>query len=175
MKFLANGDIIGKNRLLQTILYFSLVYLAVLWVTGLLLYVDKLGFTHNAVAGYYLGSDQEFTNPVSYRGMLEVTHFHFFAYGMALLLVNHLMAAVRLPGSWKLFLISVSSVSGIANIGAGWLIRYVSPYFTYLKIGSFVTFQVSFLVLLVLSFFAMGMYRNGKGEDAKKDGTEKSM
>ena len=164
MKFLVNGEIIGKSRLLQIILYFSLLYLAVLWVTSLLLYVDKLGFTHTAVVGYYLGSDEEYTNPVSYRGLLEVTHFHFFAYGMVLLLVNHLMAAVSLPGSLKLFLIVLSSVSGVANISAGWLVRYVSPHFSYLKIGSFIAFQLSFIVLLVLSFFAVSMYRNGKDE-----------
>lgn len=163
MKFLVNGEIIGKNRLLQIILYFSLVYLAVLWVTGLLLYVQKMGFTPDSLAGYYLGSDDEFRNPVSYLGLLEVTHFHFFAYGLALLLMNHLMVSVKLPGSLKLFLIILSSVSGISNVGAGWLIRYVSPSFTYLKIGSFVAFQLSFLVLLVLSFVAMSIYRNERG------------
>lgn len=164
MKFLINGDIIGKNRLLQIILCFSLIYLAVLWVTGLLLYVEKLGFTPNSLLGYYLGSEEEFRNPVSYLGLLEATHFHFFAYGMALLLVNHLMISLNLPGSLKRFLIILSSVSGITNMGSGWLIRYVSPSFTYLKIGSFVAFQLSFFVLLVLSFVAMGRYRYGRGE-----------
>jgi hypothetical protein len=168
MRFLVNGEFIGKSRLLQIILYSSLLYLAVLWVTGLLLYVDKLGFTYDAVAGYYLGSEEKFTNPVSYRGLLEVTHFHFFAYGMILLLLNHLATAANIPGSLKLFFILLSSASGVANISVGWLVRYVSPFFAYLKIGSFVTFQLSFLTLLVFSFFAVGMYRSGKGDGGQK-------
>lgn len=164
MNFLPNGNIVGKNKLLRLVVYLSLGYLAVLWVTGLLLYIEKIGFTHESVKTHYLGSEDEFKNPISYLGLLEVSHFHFFAFGFALLLLNHLMLFLPINGSVKLFLIVVSFLSGILNLGSGWLIRYVSPYFTYLKIGSFIVFYLSFFTLILLSFYAMTIYQTGKQE-----------
>jgi hypothetical protein len=161
MKFLLNGDF-NNNRLLQIILVFTLIYIAILWVTNLLLYIEKIGFTYASVVEYYLGAEEEFKNPVSYRGLLEVTHFHIFAFAMALLLMNHLTVFTGISQPIKLSLIIISFLSGLGDMGAGWLIRFVSPGFAYLKIGSFIVFQLVFLLLLVFSFFALKIYRNNK-------------
>jgi len=151
MRFLKEGSF-NNNGLLQLILFFTLIYLLILWVTNTLLYVEKIGFRYTAVVDYYLGSEGEFKNPVSYMGLLEITHFHLFVSGMALLLLNHLVTFTNLPRSLKLSLIILSFVSGLGDMGAGWLVRFVSPIFAYLKIGSFVVFQISLLFLLASSF-----------------------
>lgn len=161
MKFLVNGDF-NNNRLLKIILIFSLIYIAVLWVTNILLYVEKIGFTYASVIEYYLGAEEEFKNPVSYRGLLEVTHFHLFVFGMALLLMNHLTVFTGLSQSIKLSLIIISFLSGLGDMGAGWLIRFVSPSFAYLKIVSFIVFQISFFLLIFFSFFALRTYNKGQ-------------
>src|SRR3989304_1569183 len=161
MKFFVNGDF-SNSRLLQIILFFTLLYILILWIPNMLLYIEKVGFTYNSVVNYYLGSEEEFKNPVSYLGLLELTHFHPFVFAPALLLVNHLTAFINVPQSLKLSLILLSFLSGMGNIGAGWLVRFVSPIFAYLKIGSFIVFQISFLILLVLSFIAIGVYQKGK-------------
>lgn len=161
MKFLVNGGF-NNNRLLQIILVFTLIYITILWVTNMLLYVEKIGFTYASVVKYYLGAEEEFKNPVSFRGLLEVTHFHLFAFAMALLLMNHLTVFTGLSQSMKLFLIILSFLSGLGDIGAGWLIRYVSPSFAYIKIGSFIVFQVTFLLLVFFSFFALKIYNKGR-------------
>ena len=161
MKFFVNGDF-SNSRLLQIILFFTLLYILILWITNILLYIEKVGFTYNSVVNYYLGSEEEFKNPVSYLGLLELTHFHLFVFALALLLVNQLTAFINVPQSLKLSLILLSFLSGMGNIGAGWLVRFVSPIFAYLKIGSFIVFQISFLILLVLSFIAIGVYQKGK-------------
>lgn len=163
MKFLKDGDL-SSSRLLQIILAFTLMYMAVLWFTNILLYVEKIGFTYASVVDYYLGSEDEFKNPVSYRGLLEATHFHLFVFAMALLLVNHLTAFTNVPQTLKLTLILLSFISGLADIGGGWLIRFVSPGFAYLKIGSFILFQTSFLFLLAFSFFALKFYQKDQGK-----------
>lgn len=157
MKFLLNGGF-NNNRLLQIILVFTLIYITILWVTNMLLYVEKIGFTYTSVVDYYLGSEEEFKNPISYRGLLEVTHFHLFVFAMALLLMNHLTVFTNLPYFLKLSLIILSFLSGFGDMGAGWLIRFVSPSFAYLKIGSFIVFQITFLILIFFSFFAMRIY-----------------
>lgn len=161
MKFLVNGGF-NNNRLLQIILVFTLIYITILWVTNMLLYVEKIGFTYASVVKYYLGAEEEFKNPVSYRGLLEVTHFHLFAFAMVLLLMNHLTVFTGLSQSMKLSLIILSFLSSLGDIGAGWLIRYVSPSFAYIKIGSFIVFQVTFLLLVFFSFFALKIYNKGR-------------
>ncbi|MEK6692189.1 MAG: hypothetical protein AABY44_02035 [Nitrospirota bacterium] len=161
MKFLLNGDF-NNNRLLKIILVFTLIYVAILWVTNLLLYIENIGFTYTSVVKYYLGAEEEFKNPVSFRGLLEVTHFHLFAFAMVLLLMNHLTVFTGLSQLIKLSLIIISFLSGLGDIGAGWLIRFVSPSFAYIKIGSFIVFQVTFLLLIFFSFFALRIYNKGR-------------
>ena len=157
MKFLTKGDF-NNSRLLQIILVFTLVYVLLLWVTNLLLYSERIGFTYDVIVNYYLGSEEEFKNPVSYIGLLEATHWHLFVFAMALLLVNHLTVFSNLNQFLKLFLIIVSFLSGLGDMSAGWLIRFVSPSFAYLKLWSFIAFQISFLILLVFSFTVMRIY-----------------
>lgn len=163
MKFLLNGDF--NNKLLRIILGFALMYILVLWVTNVLLYIEKIGFTYNSVVGYYLGSEEEFKNPISYRGLLEVTHVHLFVFAFAFLLLNHLTVFSNIPRYLKLFLILTSFISGFWDMGVGWLIRFVSPSFAYLKIVSFIVFQSSLLFLLIFSFFAVKIYRSDKMKD----------
>ena len=157
MKFLTKGDF-NNSRLLQIILVFTLVYVLLLWVTNLLLYSERIGFTYDVIVNYYLGSEEEFKNPVSYIGLLEATHWHLFVFAMALLFVNHLTVFSNLNQFLKLFLIIVSFLSGLGDMSAGWLIRFVSPSFAYLKLWSFIAFQISFLILLVFSFTVMRIY-----------------
>src|SRR3989338_377546 len=161
MKFLTKGDF-NNSRLLQIILVFTLVYVLLLWVTNLLLYSERIGFTYDGIVKYYLGSEDEFRNPVSYICLLEGAHLHLFVFAMALLLVNHLTVFSNLNQFLKLSLIIVSFLSGLGDISAGWLIRFVSPSFVCLKLWSFIIFQISFLILLIVSFAALKIYSSEK-------------
>ena len=158
MKFLVNGEF-NNNRLLRVILIFTLFYVLLLWVTNILMYTQKIGVDYTSVVQYYLGSEEDFRNPVSYLGLLEITHIHLFLFAMALLLVNHLTAFLRLPQLVKLLMILISFTSGLLDIGSGWLIRFVSPSFAWLKIASFIIFQLSLLLLIMASFFALSIYK----------------
>ena len=168
MKFMIKGDF-NNSRLLQLILIFTLVYVLFLWVTNLLIYSERIGFSSDAIVKYYLGSEDEFRNPVSYIGLLEGAHLHLFVFAMALLLVNHLTVFSNLNQFLKLFLIIGSFLSGLGDMSAGWLIRFVSPSFAYLKLWSFIAFQISFLILLVFSFTVMRIYNGPE----KREPTEK--
>lgn len=162
MRFIVTGDF-NNNRLLQIILLFVLLYISFLWFTNILLYIEKIGFTYTSVVDYYLGSDDEFKNPVSYRGLLEGTHSHLFTFAMALLLVSHLTVFSSINQRLKLLLILVSFISGFLDIATGWLIRFVSPGFAYLKVSSFIVFQASFLLLLIFSLMSLSKDRKEKG------------
>jgi hypothetical protein len=82
--------------------------------------------------------------------MLEEAHFHFFSMAVILVTLNHLILFTALDNLWKLLLIVSSFLSALGDIAGGWLIRYVSPYFAYLKITSVIVLQVSLALLMII-------------------------
>ena len=167
MRFVVTGEW-TRNRLLQTIVVLYALYVVGLWVTNALLYFGKMGLSPDSVVAYYLGSEEQFLSPRSYQGLLEVSHFHFFAMGMLLLVLTHLMLFVPIRGSLKAWLIAVPFLAGFVDEGAGWLVRFAHPGFAYLKIAGFLLLETSLAVLVVISLWAVfaGSQHNydGNGE-----------
>ena len=95
MRFVITGEW-SRNRLLQTIVSLYSLYVAGLWLTNALLYFHKMSLHPSSVVRYYLGAPEEFLNPRSYQGLLEVSHFHLFAMGMLLLVLTHKVHGVRI-------------------------------------------------------------------------------
>lgn len=148
MRFFISSDI-RRNTLLRLIIVFTVVFFIFLWLTSLLLYL-QVGFSPQGVAEYYRGSEESFRQPKSYLGMLEEAHFHFFAMAIILVTLNHLLLFTGLKNQWKLVLIVSSFASALGDIIAGWLIRYVSPVFAYLKIGSFLVLLTTLALLMII-------------------------
>ena len=154
MRFVITGEW-SRNRLLQTIIVLFLIYVAGLWLTNALLYFGKMGLTYSSVTEYYLGSEENFTAPRSYQGMLEISHFHLFAMGLLLMTLTHLMLFVPLRPDLKALFVIVPFVSALVDEGAGWLVRFVHPGFAYLKIAGFVALEGSLAVLIVTCLWAV--------------------
>lgn len=154
MRFVVTGEW-SKNRLLQLIIVLFVIYVALLWVTNALLYFGKMGLTYASVTEYYLGSEERFLQPRSYQGMLEISHFHLFAMGLLLLTLTHLMLFVPLRSNLKPLFVIVPFGAALIDEGAGWLVRFVSPAFAYLKIAGFVTLQASLATLILVSLWAV--------------------
>ena len=154
MRFVITGEW-SKNGLLQLIIVLFIIYVGVLWLTNALLYFHKMSLTYVSVTEYYLGSEEKFMQPRSYQGMLEISHFHFFAMGMLLLTLTHLMLFVPLPVEQKPWFIIIPFVSALVDEGSGWLVRFVHPLFAYLKIAGFLALEISLAVLMVCSLWAV--------------------
>ncbi len=170
MRFVITGEW-SRNRLLQTIVVCYCVYVALLWVTNALLYFHKMNLYPSSVVRYYLGSPDEFLNPRSYQGLLEVSHFHLFAMGMLLLVLTHLMLFVPLRGGWKALLIALPFAAALLDEGSGWLVRYGGASFAPLKVAGFLLLQGSLAALVVISLWAVfggsaRSYRGGVSRDA---------
>lgn len=69
---------------------------------------------------------------VSYRKLLEVTHFHLFTMPVVLLIVGHLFLATSLGERTKLVWMALGGGSVCLHIAAPWLVRYVSPALAWL-------------------------------------------
>jgi hypothetical protein len=166
VRFVVTGEW-SRNRLLQTIVVLYVVYVAGLWVTNALLYFNKMSLSYGSVIGYYLGDPERFLQPRTYQGMLEVSHFHFFAMGMLLLVLTHLMLFVPVRNGVKAWLITLPFLAAALDEGAGWLVRFAHPGFAYLKIAGFVLLQGSLLALMGTSLWSVfrgsdGSYKSGE-------------
>ncbi|MGR8929872.1 MAG: hypothetical protein ACU836_04460 [Gammaproteobacteria bacterium] len=148
MRFFVTGE---QNRqlLINTLILMFLVYVVLLWISNGLMYFLKMDLSADSVVAYYLGSEEEFTQPKSYQSLLEVTHFHLFAMGMLVLTLTHLMLMTHLPTALKVWLSVSVYGAAIADEVAGWLVRYAHPNFAYLKIGAFLLLEVSLAFLTI--------------------------
>jgi len=154
MRFFVTGE---QNRqlLINSLILMFLVYVALLWVSNGLMYFHKMNLTADSVLVYYLGSEQDFTQPKSYQSLLEVTHFHLFAMGMLVLTLTHLMLMTHLPTVLKIWISAIVFASAIADEIAGWLVRYVHPHFAYFKIGAFLMLEISLAALIIVVIISL--------------------
>jgi len=176
MRFVVSGEM-SRNRLLQVIILCYSLYVALLWVTNALLYFSKMSLTYSSVVAYYLGSPAQFTEPRSYLGMLEISHFHLFAMGMLLLVLTHLVLFIPFGNKTKIALVVVPFLSALLDEGAGWLVRFVSPGFALAKIAGFLALQGSLAALIGLSVWSALVgtsqsYRSGENGDDFEDDLE---
>lgn len=159
MKFLITGDHLEEDRrLMRLAIGISLAFLVFWWLSNIFLFVNKMGFSYSSVVEYYIGQEETFKSPVTYSGLLEITHAHLFAYAFMLILLNHLVIFAAASASVRYALIAATSLGGAADIFSGWLILYLHEGFAWVKIVSFVVFEISVaiaLIVITLSFMNM--------------------
>lgn len=154
MRFVITGEW-TRNNLLRLIIVFFLFYVVAFWLTNALLYFNKMSLTYQSVVDYYLGSEEKFLQPRSYQGLLEISHFHLFSMGILMLTLTHLLLFVPLQPGWKAVLICLSFGSAFLDEAASWLVRFVHPFFAYVKLASFLTLQGSLLIVMVCTLLAL--------------------
>ncbi|MGZ5052609.1 MAG: hypothetical protein ACXWF8_05100 [Methylobacter sp.] len=154
MRYFVTGEQHRKSLINALVLMF-LAYIALLWISNGLMYFHRMDLTPGSVVAYYLGSEEQFTQPRSYEGMLEVTHFHLFSMGMLVLTLTHLMLMTEFSVRLKIWLSSLTYIAAVADEAGGWLVRFVHPLFAYFKIAAFVTLELSLAALLVIVIGAL--------------------
>jgi len=159
MRYFVTGEQ-QRKLLLNSLVLMFLGYILLLWVSNGLMYFHRMDLNADSVLAYYLGSEELFTQPRSYEGMLEVSHFHLFSMGMLAVTLTHLMLMTEFSVTLKVWLNGVVYLSAIADEAGGWLVRFVHPYFAYFKIAAFVTLELSLLVLLVVVIFSLFRFRH---------------
>jgi len=154
MRFVVTGEW-NRNRLLQVIALLYAVYVALLVATNILMYFGKMSLAPASVVAHYLGSESDFSAPLSYQGMLELSHFHLFAVGMLLMVLTHLMLFIPVSGKIKAWLIAVPFLAGFVSEISGWLVRFVSPNFAIMKVAGFLLLQASLITLVIIAVWAV--------------------
>jgi len=148
MRYFVTGEQ-QRKLLLNSLVLMFLGYILLLWLSNGLMYFHRMDLTVDSVIAYYLGSEELFTQPRSYEGMLEVSHFHLFSMGMLVVTLTHLMLMTEFSVRLKIWLNGLIYLSAIADEAGGWLVRFVHPYFAYFKIAAFIVLELSLLALLI--------------------------
>ena len=154
MRYFVTGEQQRKSLLNALVLMF-LGYIALLWLSNGLMYFHHMNLTPDSVIGYYLGSEALFTQPRSYQGMLEGSHFHLFSMGMLIVTLTHLMLMTDFSVRLKIWLSSLTYISALADEAGGWLVRFVHPLFAYFKIAAFLMLELSLAALLFVVIFSL--------------------
>ncbi|MCO6430945.1 MAG: hypothetical protein J5J00_08795 [Deltaproteobacteria bacterium] len=154
MRFVISGEW-TKNSLLRLIMFFFLFYIAFFWLTNLLLFLNKMSLSADSIIDYYRGSEQHYTQPRSYQGLLEISHFHLFAMGILILTLTHLLLFAPISVSLKAWLIIATFSSAFLDEAASWLVRFAHPSFAYLKIAAFIGLQLSLLLVMIIVLHAL--------------------
>jgi hypothetical protein len=154
MRYFVTGEQHRKS-LINTLVLMFLVYIALLWVSNGMMYFHHMDLTPDSVVAYYLGSEEQFTQPRSYQGMLEVSHFHLFSMGMLVLTLTHLMLMTEFSVRLKIWLSSLTYAAALADEAGGWLVRFAHPLFAYFKIAAFVVLELSLAALLIIVITAL--------------------
>ncbi len=148
MRYFVTGEQ-QRLSLLNALILMFLGYIALLWVSNGMMYFHHMDLTPSSVIAYYLGSEEQFTTPRSYQGMLEVSHFHLFSMGMLAVTLTHLMLMTEFSIHLKIWLSGLTYISALADEAAGWLVRFAHPLFAYFKIAAFLMLELSLLALLI--------------------------
>lgn len=154
MRYFVTGEQQRKS-LLNTLVLLFLGYIVLLCISNALMYFHRMDLTPSSVITYYLGSEENFTPPRSYEGMLEVSHFHLFSMGMLAVTLTHLMLMTEFSIRLKIWLSSLVYLSAIADELSGWLVRFVHPLFAYVKIATFLLLELSLTALLIIVIFSL--------------------
>jgi hypothetical protein len=163
MRYFVTGEQHRKSLLNALILMF-LGYIALLCLSNALMYFHHMDLTPKSVITYYLGSEEQFTQPKSYQGMLEVSHFHLFSMGMLVLTLTHLMLMTNFSVQLKIWLSVLTYFSAIADEAGGWLVRFVHPLFAYFKVAAFLLLEISLATLVVVVVISLMHARRKMGE-----------
>jgi hypothetical protein len=154
LRFVVTGEW-DRNRLLQVIVVLYCLFVGLLWATNWMLYFDSMDLTTASVVDHYLGNEEEFRSPRTYRGMLEVAHFHLFAMGMLMMVLTHLSLFVPVKPGLKIALIVVPFFSAFFSEGAGWLVRWGGAGFAWTKIAGILLLQGSLAALVIIALWSV--------------------
>lgn len=149
MRFFISSNIKGNRPLYITVVFF-LISAALYWVGSWLYYHSKFGLTYKKMFSYFF-TDPQFPERLPLAQLLEDVHIQLFMLLTFLLVLASLFIHRCMRDNVKYTLISLSFLFGLLDILSGFLVYYLGSLFIYLKIASFVVYQISSGTMLALA------------------------
>lgn len=107
------------------------------------------------VAAHYRGSDVTFGEPMSFRELAEITHFHLFTMPVVFMILVHVLYLTGASHRMKVGLTYASFLGVMLDLLSPWLIAYVSPVFVLTMLTGDMLMFVSFIGLFAIPMYEM--------------------
>lgn len=107
------------------------------------------------IADHYRGSDATFGEPMSFRELAEITHFHLFTMPVVFMILIHVMYLTSASHALKSAVTWAGLGGVILDLLSPWLISYVSPIFVVTMLTGDTLMTVSFLVMMTVPLYEM--------------------
>jgi hypothetical protein len=113
------------------------------------------GLTPQGIADHYLGSDATYGEPMSFRELAEVTHFHLFTMPVVFMILVHVLYLTGVSNTIKVGATWTAFGGVILDLTSPWLISYVSPIFVLTMLTGDTLMMVSFFVMMAIPLYEM--------------------
>lgn len=161
----------------STKIYFTLFLLLIgcAFVIGMLNYYDKTRFSYDRTIRYYRGDEETFkpstplltpnselrtSNPdegmffqKTYQELLSTTHTHCFSIAIVLFVLSRILSMTMIKECIKISVYSLAFAGMAANLGATWLITFVTPYATIMLSLSNIALCISFGAYVIIPLY----------------------
>jgi hypothetical protein len=107
------------------------------------------------IADHYRGSDATFGEPMSFRELAEITHFHLFTMPVVFMILIHVLYLTMASNRMKVSMTWAAFSGVLLDLVSPWLIRYVSPVFVLTMLAGDVLMLISFLVMLAIPLYEL--------------------
>ena len=107
------------------------------------------------IADHYRGSDATFGEPMSFRELAEITHFHLFTMPVVFMILIHVMYLTSASHALKTAVTWAGLGGVILDLLSPWLISYVSPIFVVTMLTGDALMTVSFLIMMIVPLYEM--------------------
>ena len=119
------------------------------------------------IAAHYRGSDTTFGEPMSFRELAEITHFHLFTMPVIFMILVHVLYLTMASDQVKI----TTTYAAFGGVGldliSPWLISYVSPVFALTMLAGDLLMAASFFVMLAIPLHEMWVLKRplmGRGD-----------
>ncbi len=144
-----------KKAYKYSIVYFLLFSLLLL-SSGIMLFEEKIGFSIEAIQDYYLGNTSEFIPAKTASGVLKIVLPHIFAFGLFSMVIMHFLIFTKQRNKTKTrILIYLIFISALLEIGSPFFIILGADIFSYVKLISFVLFEILIIYISWLLFYSI--------------------
>jgi hypothetical protein len=113
------------------------------------------GLTPQGIADHYRGSDATFGEPMSFRELAEITHFHLFTMPVVFIILIHVMYLTNATHRLKATVTWGGFGGVILDLISPWLISYVSPIFVLTMLTGDTLMMMSFFVMMAIPLYEM--------------------
>lgn len=117
------------------------------------------GLSPQGIADHYRGSDATFGEPMSFRELAEITHFHLFTMPVVFMILIHVLYLTTASNGLKLFMTWLAFGGVMLDLVSPWLISYVSPIFVLSMLTGDMAMLISFLVMFVIPLYELWVIR----------------